>query len=229
MLFKTRGIPLGYIKYKETSIIAKIYTEEFGLQSYIQNGIRSSKNKNTKIALFQPLTLLDMVVYHKKGADLHRISELRTSYTYKVLHTDIAKIAIGSFLTEILIKCLKDEIKNEPLFAFLFQSFVALDHIESNDFHLKCMIRLGQFLGFMPINADGLMVQLNFLVPHFVQNLTIPVCSKWLNHLFETNYEVRYPHEKRYISQTIDAFVAYFTHHVPNFGNLKSLEIIRSI
>lgn len=229
MLFKTRGIPLGYIKYKETSIIAKIYTEEFGLQSYIQNGVRSSSNKNTKIALFQPLTLLDMVVYHKKGIDLHRISEMKTSYTYKVLHTDIRKITIGSFLTEVLIKCLKDETKNVELFNFLFTSFVTLDHINTNDFHLKCMIRLGQYLGFMPKDASGLMLQLNFLNPNFIQKLSETVCLHWLNHLFETDYEVAYPDAKLYISQTVDVLVEYYAHHIPNFGNLRSLEIIRSI
>lgn len=229
MLFKTRGIPLGYIKYKETSIIAKIYTEEFGLQSYIQNGVRSSSNKNTKIALFQPLTLLDMVVYHKKGVDLHRISEMKTAYTYKILHTDIRKLTIGSFLTEVLIKCLKDETKNEPLFSYLFTSFIALDHLNSNDFHLKCMIRLGQYLGFMPKDADGLMVQLNFLSPTFIEKLSEPVCQQWLHHLFDTDFEVVYPDAKLYIPQTVDVLVEYFAHHVPNFGNLRSLEIIRSI
>ena len=65
MLYKTRGIALNYIRYRESSIIAKIYTEAFGIQSYIVNGVRSSKSKTNRIALFQPLTLLDMVVYHK--------------------------------------------------------------------------------------------------------------------------------------------------------------------
>jgi DNA repair protein RecO (recombination protein O) len=75
MLHKTRGIALNYIRYRESSIIAKIYTEAFGIQSYIVNGVRSSKSKMNRIALFQPLTLLDMVVYHKsKEATIHRIS-----------------------------------------------------------------------------------------------------------------------------------------------------------
>ena len=46
MITKTRGIVLNYIKYGDTSIICKIYTEQFGLQSYIINGIRKSKSKN---------------------------------------------------------------------------------------------------------------------------------------------------------------------------------------
>ena len=73
MITKTRGVVLNYIKYGDTSIICKIYTEQFGLQSYIINGIRNSKSKN--IGLFQPLNILDLVVYYKKTSGLQRIKE----------------------------------------------------------------------------------------------------------------------------------------------------------
>ena len=78
MITKTRGIVLNYIKYGDTSIICKIYTEQFGLQSYIINGIRKSKSKN--IGLYQPLNILDLVVYHKKTSGLQRIKESKLDY-----------------------------------------------------------------------------------------------------------------------------------------------------
>ncbi len=56
MLTTTRGIVLHHFKYSEKSIIAKIYTEKFGLQSYIINGVRSAKSKNKAVYL-QPLSL----------------------------------------------------------------------------------------------------------------------------------------------------------------------------
>ena len=74
MKYKTRGIVLNYIKYGESSIIVKIYTEAFGLQTYIINGIRKQKSK-WNIAYFQTLTLLQLVVYHKKNGKINRISE----------------------------------------------------------------------------------------------------------------------------------------------------------
>ena len=37
MLYKTRGIVFRFVKYGETSIIVTIFTELFGLQSYIVN------------------------------------------------------------------------------------------------------------------------------------------------------------------------------------------------
>ena len=61
MLNKTRGIVLHHIKYSETSIIATIYTEVFGRQSYIIKGIRNKKSK-IKANILQPLFLLNMEV-----------------------------------------------------------------------------------------------------------------------------------------------------------------------
>ena len=52
MTYKTKGIVLNFIKFKESSIICKIFTESFGLQSYIINGVRSS-NKSKNMSLFQ--------------------------------------------------------------------------------------------------------------------------------------------------------------------------------
>jgi len=65
MLIKTRGIVLQQFKYLDSSLIVKIYTEELGLQSYMVKGSRSKKSTQ-KPAYFQPLSLIDLVVYHKE-------------------------------------------------------------------------------------------------------------------------------------------------------------------
>ena len=51
MIIKTNGIVLKYLKYKESSIICKIYTESHGLQSFIVNGVRSTKSSQLSIYL----------------------------------------------------------------------------------------------------------------------------------------------------------------------------------
>ena len=64
MLYKTRGIVIHTIKYSDTSVIAKIYTEKFGLRSYLIRGVRSKKAK-IRAAQLQHLNLLNLVVYEK--------------------------------------------------------------------------------------------------------------------------------------------------------------------
>ena len=46
MLYTTKGIVIHHFKYSEKSVIAKIYTEKYGLQSFLLNGVRNSKSKN---------------------------------------------------------------------------------------------------------------------------------------------------------------------------------------
>ncbi|WP_315819946.1 DNA repair protein RecO [Paraflavitalea speifideaquila] len=45
MIHSTKGVVLKTVKYGETSVIVTIYTELFGIQSYLVNGVRTSTKK----------------------------------------------------------------------------------------------------------------------------------------------------------------------------------------
>ena len=45
VLHKTKAIILRTVKYGETSLIVTAYTELYGLQSYIEQGVRASTKK----------------------------------------------------------------------------------------------------------------------------------------------------------------------------------------
>src|SRR5215831_7543790 len=81
---KTKGIVLRTVKYGETSVIANVYTELFGIQSYIVKGVRqSSKHGATKGNYFQPAAILEMEVYHNELKNLQFIKEYQWSYLYE--------------------------------------------------------------------------------------------------------------------------------------------------
>ncbi len=149
MLYKTRGIVFRFTKYGETSIIVNIFTESFGLQSYIVNGVRSKTAKN-KIALFQPLTLLELVVYNKENANIKRIKELKCVHPFQSLSSDIKKSTIGMFMIEIMNKTIKEESHTGDFFSFLFNSIQTLDLLEggAENFHLIFLLKLSRYLGF---------------------------------------------------------------------------------
>jgi DNA repair protein RecO (recombination protein O) len=91
-LHKTKGIVLRAVKYGETSLIVTIFTELFGLQSYLVNGVRTSSKKGSgKANLFQPTAILDLVVYHNELKHLNRIKEFKWSYLYKNIFSDVPK------------------------------------------------------------------------------------------------------------------------------------------
>ena len=131
MIFPTKGIVLSTIPYKENSIIARIFTEKFGFQSYIVQSVRSAKSKN-KIALFQPLTLLDLMVYHKENRDLHHISELSCEMPFHDIPFSIYKTSVAWVLAEIIQKCIPLH-EDEQLFTFLHDSIVIFDNLKENN------------------------------------------------------------------------------------------------
>src|SRR5690348_7054414 len=131
-LHKTRGIVLRTVKYGETSVIVTIFTELFGVQSYLVNGVRTSTKKGTgKASLFQPTAILDMVVYHSELKQLQRIKEFKWGHLYKHILSDVRKNAVALFMVELLTKCLKQPEANPDLFHFVEDVFVHLD--ESTD------------------------------------------------------------------------------------------------
>jgi len=162
MLHKTKAIVLNYLKYSETSIIVNIYTDAFGTQTYIENGVRKAKARN-KIALFQPLTLLDMVVYKKENSGLNRLSEIKCTKPYRHIPYEIIKSTIGIFLAEVLSIILKaEEEANPSLFEYLENELLFFDQQEANyqNFHLKILLNLSRFLGFYPADVEEMLEEL---------------------------------------------------------------------
>jgi DNA repair protein RecO (recombination protein O) len=154
MLHKTRGIVLHTVKYSETSLIVKVYTEAFGIQSYMVKGARNPKSKLRPI-LFQPLTLLELVAYHKERNTLQSIKEIRLAHPYQSMPFDIRKSSIALFLNEVVYRSVGEEESNPALFEFLWSSFLLLDAVEEPfmHFHLLFTIKLTKYLGFHPRNT----------------------------------------------------------------------------
>src|ERR1035437_6833481 len=151
MIHKTRGIVLRTVDYSDTSLIVKIYTEQFGIQSYLIKGARR-KNVSIKGNLLQPLALLELVVYKKEKKQLQTLKEVGAEIHFTSIPNDQAKTSILFFLNEILLKCLQEEEENAELFLFLHETIQTLDSVEKNfsNLHLIFLIRFSRFLGFFP-------------------------------------------------------------------------------
>jgi DNA repair protein RecO (recombination protein O) len=151
MLQKARGIVLHLVKYSETSVIVKVYTDSHGLKSFLVRGIRSKKSK-LRPGLFQPLSLLDLVFYHRENSSLGTLKETHHSHPYRHLHSDILKSSIALFINEIIYKTLREEEANPELFDFLWERCISLDQAQGNlsSFPIIFMISYSRFLGIPP-------------------------------------------------------------------------------
>ena len=223
MLHKTGGIALSFIKYKESSIIARIYTEAFGLQSYIVNGVRSKKAK-TKIALFQPLTLLDLVVYHNKKRDINRISEIKCNYNFHTIPFQIKKTSIALFLTELLNQLLSEE-ENEHMYLFLRESIQYFDTMETGyeNFHLQLLLGLSKYLGILPPSGLELLKEVGHAKAHDPKFVDI------IHGILNKGYEAQIAMNGKTRSQALQAIIDYYRFHYDGIRELKSMNVLKEV
>lgn len=226
MLTKTKGLVLHNLKYRETSLLVTIYTAEFGIASYIENGVRSAKAKH-KMALFQPLTLLDLEVFHKPGRGLHRISEAKCYFPYRQIPFDVAKSSIALFLSEVLAKVLKEEEANFSLFDFLEESFQFLDGAKGNyeNFHIQFLWNLASFLGFAPGSTVELLDQLKQSQFTGVNLIN----SNMLSELVMANYGEPFLISRSQRKECLSGLLHFYRLHMESFGELRSWEILQEV
>jgi len=220
MLHKTRGIVFRFTRYGETSIIVSIFTELFGLQSYIVNGVRSKSARN-KIALYQPLTLLNLVAYHRPNANLERIKEVQCYYPYQTLLTDVRKSTMAMFLAELINKTVKDESHASEVFGFLSESFIAIDQLESGfeNAHLIFMIRLSRFLGFGP----------QFTNEVLGARMTDEDTESILKRLLTANYDTSLTMNQQQRRNILELLLKFYEDHIDTLGEIKSVAVLREV
>lgn len=237
MLIKTRGIVFKTIKYGDTSLIVKIYTEALGLQTYLMQGVRKAKSK-THANLFQSLSLLELDAYARKNKNFQRAKEVKAGSILTDLPFNILKGSIVMFLTEALIKCIKEEEPNESLFGFIWDQVVLLDSLADEKlglFHHQFLISLSEHLGFFPSAIsekpnffdmqEGVFCEENPLHGHVLEGQEANAVYALVNNTDES--EIKLMKKERAV--LINNILKYYRLHVYGFGELKSLKVLETI
>ncbi len=238
MIHPTRGIVLNHIKYKETSIIVNIYTLAFGRQSYLVNKVRTKRNQGNAI-LLQPMTLLDMNVYHRPKSDIQRIKDFKVAHPLCSIPFKQEKRAMAFFLTELMSKVLREEEENRNLFDFLYHGIEVFDTGVDGiyNFHLFFLFQLTRFLGFGPEVNHNEASYFDLLNGYFVNDEpSHGFCLKgqrlinW-SRLFTLTIdnlkELNLSGNDRY--QLLKDILEYYQLHIDGMGELKSLDIVHQL
>ena len=239
MLHKTGGIVLKTTNYSESSVIAHVFTEKFGLQSYLINGVKKPRSK-IKLNMLQPLHLLDMIVYHKPNGNLQRISELRIQPVLQSIPYDVIKSSIALFINEVLYKSLKLHFEDKPLFTFIHNSVELLDRSNEGlaNFHIYFLLRLTKYLGFYPDRTlenessffdlkEGVYVNHQPLHLFIIDPNLIHDFKNLNSSSFETlaQLSISSVNRKTLLSKTLD----YYRLHIDSFGEVKSHLILEEV
>jgi len=246
MIHKTKGLVLKSIKYGETSLVVTVFTELFGIQTYMVNGVRTSKKSGNRAALFQPSSLLDMEVYHNEQRAMHRIKECNWSYLYKNILSDVIKNSIALFIVELLHKTLKQPEENSDLFYFCEDALQQLDEAPpaiAANFPLYFSLHLTHFFGFRFSNMDpSLMKEENIYLdlqegiftshhpthPYFIEKEAALLTAELL--------KIMQPHELIQVKTNqqqrrllLFKYMEYYALHIPDFGQVKTLPVLHEV
>jgi DNA repair protein RecO (recombination protein O) len=226
-LKKSKGIVLSYIKYSETSIIVRIFTREFGLKSYIINGVRAKTTKS-KMAFYQPLTLLDLVLYDKEGTSIHRISEAKLLMPFQLIPFEFIRSGIAMFMTEVMGKSVFEGYQNEEFFDFLEKAIRTLDEKETFLLHFPLVFlwESSKYLGFAPEDSDSFFAELK----QYPQGPDVLDEEKeYLNAVISDLFECRDKSPSKIRRNMLDHFLLFYANHLDLAYDWKSVKVLRQM
>lgn len=239
-IYKTNGIILRTVRYGETSLIVIIFTKRFGVQTYIVNGVRTSKKTGRKAAMYQPAAFLQLEVYHNEQKAINRIKEADWGFIYQNILSDVVKNSIAMFMIELLQKTLKQPEENPDLFHFCANALQQLDTAPAKlaaNFGLYFSLHLAAFFGFrFNITAtdndaqffdmqEGIFTTEQPSHPHYLQGEDTVATAKLIRVTSPEQLEqVQLNQQKR--RQLLLKYVEFYALHMPEFGSMKSLPIL---
>lgn len=237
MQVTTKAIVLSSLKYGDTSLIVKAFTESDGLKSYLLKGVLKSKRGKLKAAYFLPLMQLEIVAQHKNKGTLETIREAKVIAPYQTLHTDIVKNSLVLFLAEMLGNSIQEQEEDSGLYNYLEYALHWLDfHDPPANFHLLFLLNLTKYLGFYPDTSSASYPYFDLLEGSFY---SVPS----LNPLLQGEEIV---HFKRLLGINFDALntvqmnkpqrqgllkklILYFELHLHGFRKPKSLAVLNAV
>lgn len=238
MMVKTRAIVLRQVKYNDTKMIVDMLTEAVGRTTFFVALPKSSKAR-VKRQYFATLTFLDIEFDLRERASMQRLKNVAIAMPLPDIATSPIKMTIAIFLSELLVHATSGEQVNRPLFLFIWNSLLWLEHAQTGiaNFHLVFMLHLLPFLGFSPnLEHDsgqyfdleeGRFVNAAPLHAHFLNAadsqhmLTLMRISYASMHLLQIKREER--------NRCIAIALTYYRLHIPSFPELKSLAVLQDV
>jgi len=237
MQVTTKAIVLSSLKYGDTSLIVRAFTESDGLKSYLLKGVLASKKGKLKPAYFLPLMQLEIEAYHKNKGALESIREVKVAIPYKTLHTDIVKNSVVLFLAEMLGNSIHEQERDQGLFNYLEHGLQWLDaHALPPDFHILFLLNLSKYLGFYPDTSlqdlpffdlqEGEFCQSPSFNP-LIQSGILLDFKKFLGTNFDALWTIQLTKSNR--RELLKMVILYYRLHVHGFREPKSLAVLNAV
>ena len=227
MIQSTSAISLKYYKYSESSVVAKLFTESQGMQSYVIKGLRSKKSKKS-LNLLTPLNILQIEVSNNPKMKIQYVKDIQNKIPLTGIYTNMKKKFISMFIAEILIKVLVEKEKELTMYKFIEKTILDLNKSANlnPNYPIIFLLKLSEYLGFYPLlsleNKDSVLDLNSSEIYKTLSHENILYLQKIMN-----NQPVVIPSENK--AQVLQSIQKYYRAHHYNIENLKSYEVIRSL
>ena len=237
MITSTSAIVLSKIRYKDNDIIVKLFTKEYGAISFIVKGGQNSKKNKIKYVYFQELTILEIQFNYNLKRDLQYIKDIEIKHNYTSSHTDLVKVSVIMFLSEVLSNVITHQKRDIQLYNYIEESLIWYDINKSNTyFHMIFLIELTRYLGFYPdmlsnnfkyFNLEGGSYEKSKTSEYSITGDSLNLFNQILGIKFDSNPLPALNSKDK--MEIINIILTYYKLHINNFKPIKSLEIVKNI
>ncbi|HHV38439.1 MAG TPA: DNA repair protein RecO [Tepidimicrobium sp.] len=145
---RVNGIVTREIRFKETSKILTLYTDDYGRISVMARGAYNPKSTliaNTQIFSHNAYSL-------HKGRNFYYINQADVLDSFYTIREDIGRMMYGSYLLELINLSTAEEDRNEKLYFLLLKGLKVLSNTQEDFLKLIVSYELKyiSFLGYRP-------------------------------------------------------------------------------
>ncbi|MCA0430199.1 MAG: DNA repair protein RecO [Bacteroidetes bacterium] len=237
MLVKDKAIVINKINLANKKCIVKLISLNHGMLDCLCFASNSPKSK-VKISSLLPLSIINVELVIKQNKELHQLNETHLSFVFDNISYSLTKLSLIQIISEIISKTAKEQHGNSHMFNFLNECILNINNEkEENLLNFVCffLIELTKYLGIEPqnnFNNDNKFFDCRAgeFTPYA---LVLPLGfdyeqSKALSNLLsQNNYNIKLNNSLK--QNLIDGLLAYYAFHIPNFGYLKSLSVLREL
>lgn len=208
------AIVLGYTKFGENSVVVHTLSEPYGRRGFLVH-----VGKKAGMALLLPLNILEMDIVPNPKSTLWSARNLTAKDPLNGIRDNLYKNTICLFMSEVLLRAVKDGQAEDGLFPWCVRSILTLNGLQADfaNFHIRFLLEFAGALGFSPTFddiapfAERHLAQIKpFLTSGFSESMLIPLRGEDRNALCED-------------------LLRYLEYHTESAIHVHSLAVLREV
>ncbi len=146
MILKTEGIILKTFDLRETSLIAVVFSKNYGKIKGVLKGVRKDSRKFG--SSLEKFSVNDIVYYEYRNSDVHLISQCDMKQFFPRVRQDYKRNVAANYILELVDKIMPTEYENAQVYQLMLDYLHSLGDVKDIDrlvhiFQIKILLLSG--------------------------------------------------------------------------------------